>query len=141
MAATNAGEALKLNQLLAYASDSLTIGPELSNQEILMNDSLRITQDSLRIKGNGLHLKADTSYNGAGILLANSNRYLLLQDMVLEDFQVAILAKGQTLELRNVQFLNCVVPVQYGYSVPVNSPVNLLIKDSIFTLTDTSVRK
>lgn len=135
------GEILLTQLLQSTASDSLILNDSIAAAPIVLTGSLYIGQDTLFIKANGLHLVADTSFRGAGMVLAPSSRYLHLQDMVLENFNVGILAKGQTLQLKNVQFLNCAVPVQYGYTIPVNSPVDLLIKDSVFSIADTTVPK
>jgi serine/threonine protein phosphatase PrpC len=124
--------ALQLQQQLNSAKDSLVWTAPLGALPVVMNDTLHIHQDSLLIKGNGLHLVADSSYQGAGIQLDTTNRYLLLKDMVFENFRIGILGMGSTVRLQNVQFLNCAVPVQYSSSVPVNTPADLIIKDSLF---------
>lgn len=130
-------EEIDLRKLLAGAKDSVVLEAGLFPAAILLRDTLKLSQDSLIIRGNDTHILASDGFNGAGILLTPSNRFLLLQDLVLENFTIGILAKGQTVQLKNVKFLNCIVPVQYGYSVPVNSPVNVTISDTLFSTKDT----
>jgi PPM family protein phosphatase len=130
-AGTNAA-AVQLQQLLSSAQDSLVWTAPLGAVPVAVQNTLRIHQDSLLIKGNGLHLVADSAYSGAAIILDSTNRYLLLRDMVFENFNIGVLGMGRAVRLQNVQFLNCAVPVQYGSSVPVNTPADLLIKDSLF---------
>ncbi len=133
-------EAARLAALIGGANDSLVVDSTFGATTVLLGEALAIGQDSLAIRGNGLRLLADTGFDGAAMVLSPANRYLLLQDMVLEKFQIGILAQGQTVAVKNVHFLDCVVPVQYGQAAPVNSPVNVWIKDSIFRSADTNSR-
>lgn len=122
----------QLEQQLAGAGDTLT-WTDTANLLISVTDTLQVNTDTLYLNGNGLHLVGDTAQTKAAFVLGPLNKHLVLQDMVLENFETAILAEGHSVGLKNVQFLNCAVPVQISGTAPVNSPANLLVKDSLFS--------
>ncbi|OLY92766.1 Serine/threonine protein phosphatase PrpC [Cnuella takakiae] len=122
----------KLEANLAAAPDTLN-WMDNTRQMITVQDTLLVQSDSLLIKGNGLHLVADSSFSGAAFSLGPKNKHLVLEDMVFENFETAILAGGHSVQLKNVQFLNCAVPVQMSGTAPVNSPANLMVSDSLFS--------
>lgn len=132
----NAGFA-RLQKNIAIATDSAVWNEPDIPVPLVTKDTLKILQDSFLLKGNGLHLKSDTAYKGAAFEVRANNAYCLLQDLVLENFQTGIWSQSKKVHLKNVQFLNCAVPVQAGSAVPVNTPLNVLIRDSIFINQDT----
>ncbi|RPD51555.1 PP2C family protein-serine/threonine phosphatase [Paracnuella aquatica] len=134
-------EGAQLARLFAVNNgDTLDLPAYTLAQPVVLADSLKVAQDTVFINGNGMHLKASEQFKGVAISLLPGNKLTILQDVVLEGFTVGLQIGQQTVRLKNVQFLNCAVPVKHGASVPVNSPHNLTIKDSVFFTTDTLSR-
>ena len=58
--------------------------------------------------------------------------------MVFENFDIGILTDSRIIQLKNVRFINCRVPVQYGFHFPANSYVNGTIADTVIFKTSSS---
>jgi hypothetical protein len=71
-----------------------------------------IRRDSLHLQGNGMRLLNSSDYSGPAIALAENCKYILLENMVFQNFDVALLAQNRNLHLKNVRFVGCRVPVQ-----------------------------
>lgn len=122
-----------------------TTAKELSLKEILgqaqtvsVNDSLVITKDSLHIKGNGITLIADSLYKGAGLIFSPSCKYILLDSITLENFNIAALVYNKSLHLNNVQFKNCQYPVAMAIPFQSNQTVSGDISDSMTLRVDSA---
>jgi serine/threonine protein phosphatase PrpC len=99
-------------------------------QVINFNDSLLIQKDSLHLVGNGISLIADSAYNGAAIILSRNCKYILLDSITLQNFDIGILARSKALHLKNVRFQNCRVPVMYEMQLQNDKNVSVDISDS-----------
>jgi PPM family protein phosphatase len=110
-------------------------------QPIVLTDSITIQKDSLHIIGNGSTILGDSTYQGAALVLSPSCRYLLLDSLTLQNFDVGVLLQNNGLHLKNVQFKNCRVPVQYQFLLPTNTTVSGRIADTLFYQTDTLIHK
>ncbi len=97
-----------------------------------ISDSILIQKDSLHIIGNGVTMIADTAYNGAAFIVSPNTKYLLLDSLTLQNFDIGVLMKTPGLHLRNVQFNNCRIPVQYQLTFPANAVINGRLTDSAF---------
>jgi serine/threonine protein phosphatase PrpC len=106
-----------------------------------ISDTILIERDSLHINGNGVILAGDSLYRGPVFVVAPTNRYLVLENMTLQDFNTAIVASRNVLHLRNVQFRNCPVPVQYQFLLPNNRYISGRTRDSLFFISDSLPRK
>ena len=104
----------------------------MDNPSITITDSIIVNRDSLHIIGNGITLIADTAYKGPAITLAANCKYLLLDSIVIQNFDIGVLATNKGLRLRNVQFKNCRVPVQYQLQFKDQPIVNGRFADTIF---------
>lgn len=102
------------------------------NRTILLNDSVFIKRDSLLLIGNGTIIKCDTSYKGTAISLSTTCKYILLDSVTLENFDIGIIARSPVLYLRHVHFVNCKIPVQYNFDYNNTSIINNKIADSVF---------
>lgn len=124
---TNNNPAL-LNILNASKNYSFTS----TENPISVFDTIVINQDSLHITGNGITLKADSLYKGAGFLISGASRFILLDSLTLENFDVGILVQNNNVELKNVQFINCKIPIEYQFLLPDTASMNGRILD-LFT--------
>ena len=105
-------------------------------KNIVISDTLFIQRDSLHIKGNGVIWQSDSAYHGPALVVAATCRHIVLEDMVFQDFDKGLLAEGKVLQLKNVRFINCRIPLQYHYLFPSNIPVSGTITDTPFFKTD-----
>lgn len=128
----------KLSDTLQLSStNTLLVTSSLFPQPVFLTDTLYLQKDSLYILGNEKFvLRADTGYKGPAIVISPACKYILLENMVFENFDVAILSNNRSLHLKNVQFKNCRVPVSYQFLFPDNSFVSGDISDSSYYKTD-----
>lgn len=102
---------LKGHTLLLSAADF--------QQPIVLSDTLHINKDSLYIKTKGaIVFKKDSTYKGPAIVLAANCKYVVLDSVAFDGFPTAIMTHNDALVLKNVQFTNCLAPVQVSYLFP-----------------------
>lgn len=106
-----------------------------------ISDTILIEKDSLHLNGNGVVLAGDSLYRGPVFVIGPSCKYLVLENMVLQDFNTALIASRNTLHLKNVRFNNCPVPVLYQFLLPNNRFVSGRTRDSLFFVSDSLPRK
>jgi len=99
---------------------------------IVITDSISVNKDSLHIIGNGVILKSDTTYKGPAFTLSPACKYILLDSLTLENFDIGVLVKNSGLHLKNVQFKNCRIPVQQQFMFNDTSVVNGRFADTLF---------
>ncbi|NTS43551.1 serine/threonine-protein phosphatase [Flavisolibacter sp. BT320] len=131
----NAGEKL-LADSLGMAVGALTVTDSLSGSPVIIGDTLFIRQDTLRINGNGMILQSDSSYTGPAFFATVNNKVLLLENIVFKDFATAIVLQGRGLQLRNVQFLNCAVPVLRQVLLPAEQSLTGTLRDTMILRND-----
>lgn len=107
-------------------------------QPIIINDSVFIQRDSLHIIGNGVTLQKGVAYAGPALILSDACKYILLDSLTIENFDVGILVQNKALNLKNVQFKNCRIPVQYQYLFPGNRAVTGRLSDSVMYAPDSA---
>ena len=102
-----------------FTTTTLLVSDSVFSQPVYLTDTLLIQNDSLYMLGSGdFIVRPDSTYAGPGFMLAPNCRYILLENIVFENFDVAILSQNKALHLKNVKFRNCRVPVQYQFSLP-----------------------
>ena len=98
---------------------------------ILVSDTISIQQDSIYINGNGITLQADSNYQGMLFQATPGCNYILLENMVIENFDIGLSAQSHVLKLKNVRFINCRIPVQYNLSLPLNRTLSGSLVDTV----------
>lgn len=101
-------------------------------EPIPLTDSIIINKDTLHVIGNGAVIKCDTTYKGPAFILSSSCKYILLDSITFENFDVGVAIKNPALHLKNVQFKNCRVPVQYNLLFNYRPIVNGRFADTVF---------
>ena len=124
IAHTTTGEVFVLNQA--------------GSSPVTISDSIVVVNDTLRIMGNGVTLVADSFYKGAAFILSEKCKRIELDSMTLQNFDVGIIASNKGLILRNVQFKNCRVPVQYQFLFKDKTVVNGKFADTTIYNSDVS---
>jgi serine/threonine protein phosphatase PrpC len=133
----NAQEQKLLDSISDPARKEVFIMNVAGANPIILTDTISINKDSLHIIGNGATLTSDSTYRGAAFALSKDSRYVLLDSMTLENFDVGVLVNNEALHFKNVQFKNCRVPVQYQVSLAANTFLSGRFTDTIFYNSDT----
>jgi PPM family protein phosphatase len=128
----NAQELAFIDSLNNNTTGEVFIMNVAAGQPLYITDSISITKDSLHIIGNGATLKGDSTNSLTAFVVPASTRYLLLDSLTLEDFNIGIAAQTPGVHFKNVQFKNCKIPVQYQFGFPANTPVSGGLQDTIF---------
>ena len=95
-----------------------------TDQPLIISDSILLQQDTLHIKGNGVTLQSNPNFKGVLFNISPQAKYILLDSMTLENFDVGLLVSNNSLHFNKVFFKNCRVPVQYNFMYANNSQVN-----------------
>src|SRR5215204_406700 len=130
----NANE-LKLQQNIVGAS-FVSMNDSSYSTTILISDTIRIDKDSLRIDGNNVALRSDTREKSVAFMIAPSCRYILLENVVFQNFEKAIINQGGVVQLKNVRFHDCDVSIDHSYRFPGNSAVTGSFVDTVLFKTD-----
>ncbi|MBC7827426.1 MAG: serine/threonine-protein phosphatase [Chitinophagaceae bacterium] len=125
---------LKLQNNINQGSN-LILNDSVYGRSILISDVIHVEKDSLYINGNGIVLRSDSSYRDAAFVIGRNCKYVLLENIIFENFEKAIIAQSKMVLLKNVKFTNCEVSIQYEYKFPQNRYVNGNIADTL-SLTD-----
>ncbi|MDQ3279013.1 MAG: protein phosphatase 2C domain-containing protein [Bacteroidota bacterium] len=126
----------RLTDSLGLAANALHLTSTLYGQSVVIGDTLFVRQDTMHINGNGAVLQSDSAYNGPALFATTNNRVLLLENIVFKDFSTAIVVQGRGLQLKNVQFLNCAVPVQRQVFLPADRSLTGAYRDTIILKND-----
>ena len=111
----NPQEAILRDSITHTATGEVFVLNQAGSSPVTITDSIVVTNDTLHIIGNGVTLVADSFYKGAAFVLSEKCKRIELDSMTLQNFDVGIIAGNKGLILRNVQFKNCRVPVQYQF--------------------------
>jgi hypothetical protein len=103
---------------------TLAMPDSMAALPVVLTDTIRIQNDSLHIRGNNMRFLKSSAYDGPAFALAATCKYILLENLALENFDVGILVRNRALHLKNVRFIDCRVPVQYQFFFPDNTPVS-----------------
>lgn len=114
----------------------LILNDSAYGKSILISDTIFVSKDTLHIIGNGIVLKSDSLYKSAGMVIAENCKYVLIENLVFENFEKAIVAQNKIVHLKNVRFRNCAVSLQYEYRSPQNKYVTGSIIDTLLFQTD-----
>lgn len=120
-----------INQL-----SKITLSEGVMERTITISDTLLIAKDSIHIDGRGITLKSDSLFKGAGILVTPDAKYVMLENITFENFTRAIVSQGRSVQLKNIRFVNCTIPLEYDLRFPTGSYVTGNIRDTFSFKTD-----
>lgn len=104
------------------SSDLFSVSKNSFISPIVLTDTIKVEKDSLHIVGNGqIVLQQDSSFAGPAIFFSSNCKYVLLENMRFEGFDVAVLSATKSIHFKNVQFVNCRIPLQYQVQFPDNA--------------------
>jgi len=129
---------IKLQKTLdALTADTLTLTEQEFGNDLRLTDIIYIDKDTLYIRAkDGLRVFADSTYNGPGFQLSANCRHIVLENLSIENFETGIVAESRSLTLKNVRFVNCGVPVQYGFVFEDGEYINGVIRSDQLFKTD-----
>lgn len=117
---------------------TLVLADSAYHQPILLTQSLLIQKDSLHIiaKGN-IEFRSDSGFAGPAFSLAQTCKKVTLDSLSMSGFKIGIIAFNNALQLKNVRFADCTVPVQNNF-LPVakrytngSVPATVFVSDSV----------
>ena len=121
----------KLQDSLVYNTGYFLLSDSVFGKEIVITDTIHIQKDSFHINGHGIVLTAGSSYNGPAFIITPGAKQAVFEDVILKNFRTGIITHDTTLDLRNVQFLNCPVHIQYNFRVSEGHDTNRIKTDTI----------
>lgn len=122
----------QLEQLLLHINDSSKTFSLPDNGVVIKTKaSIVINKDSFVLKGNGAVLIADSANTQPAIIVSASAKNIVLDSLVLENFDAGLLLQKNNVTLRNIRFVNCRIPVEYAVNFP-DTMLSGKFKDSIF---------
>ena len=128
----NEQEQLLIDSINAAKTNEVFVLNQPGNPAVEITDSVFINKDSLHIIGNGVTIKSAAAYKGPGFTISPSCKYVLLDSLTLENFDIGVFIRNPGLHLKNVYFRNCRVPVQYQPVFKDSSVVNGRFADTLF---------
>jgi serine/threonine protein phosphatase PrpC len=122
----------QLIQLISHVNDSSkTYLLEAKKTIPEIADPIVISKDSFHLVGNGAILTAASLYRGPALVINSTAKHIVLDSLVLENFDVGIVVQKNNITIRNVRFINCRIPMQYLLLFR-DSVISGRLKDSIF---------
>lgn len=120
---TAAGQ--KIQDAINAATGDTLLLDRLYGENVQLTDLLYIDKDTLVLLATEpLRVYADSAYGGPAFQLSANCRHILLENITIENFETGVVAESQILTLKNVRFVNCGIPVQYGFQFADGEPVN-----------------
>lgn len=116
-------------------TDSVFKGPIIINQPIM------IDRDSLHIKAKGnIIIQCDSGFRQPAFIVSSKVKIVVLDSLTFQNFAVAISGHDQAVQLKNIRFINCDMPIENGYKFSPGKSVSGNAGISAFK-TDSSSKK
>ena len=86
---------------------------------VMISQSITISRDSLHIKAKGnITFQSDSGFKRPAFVVSLGSRSVVLDSVSFQNFDVAISSHDQALQLKNVRFQYCTIPVLNNYMFP-----------------------
>jgi|GEM_PF-88062 len=123
--AVNPQEKMISDTLAKLNSDTLILSADLFKGPVHLSRAITISRDTLVIKTKGdVVLQRDSAYTGPALILSPSCKYIVIDQLVFDNFETGIVSYKNVLDLKNVKFNNCKYPLQVLFEFPDHSFVN-----------------
>jgi serine/threonine protein phosphatase PrpC len=105
---------IKLQQAIDHAKgNTLILSDTGYHSPVIISGALLINRDSLLIKAKGkIELKSDSGYDGQAFNLSAKCKSIRVDSISFIDFKTAITCYNYAIQLKNVRFINCPLPLQ-----------------------------
>ncbi len=98
---------------------------------VKLDSAILVNKDSFHLVGHGTTIMGDSNYKGPAMIIDKTAKHIVLDSLVFKDFDIAVIIQKNNVVLKNVRFINCRVPVQYGLTFK-DTVISGRFKDSIF---------
>lgn len=120
--ALNPQEKLITDTLSKLKGDTLLLSAKFLNGPVVLSKALTINRDTLVIKTSGdVVFQSDSLYKGPALILSPVCKYVVIDKLVLQNFEIGVVSYKNVLELKNVSFNNCRYPLQVLFGFPDHS--------------------
>jgi len=125
---------VKLQQLIDGTKGKLVVLSDTAfKSPVLISQSININRDSLHIQAKGhITFKSDSGFSEPAFVLSSKIKNLVLDSLAFQDFGVAISGFNQLLQLKNVQFSNCKIPLQNVFGLAADKYISGSVIPSSF---------
>ena len=121
----NPMEQMIADSLLKMKGDTLWLKAEVFKTPVILSKALNITRDTLVIKTAGeVILQPDSIYKGTALILSSTSKHITIDGLTIRNFTVGITSYQHALDLKNVRFDHCVIPLQVSFAFADQSFVN-----------------
>lgn len=129
----NAQEAKLQDTINKLIGNTLIISDSLFKSPIILNEDIHFNKDTLFIIAKTpIIIRSDSAYKGAAVSIKPISKYVFLENITFENFHTAILSQNNVLQLKNVQFNNCVNSIEATYNLPPHKYIQGKIPASSF---------
>jgi serine/threonine protein phosphatase PrpC len=112
----NAQEIKLMDLLFSSKSKVVVLSDTVFKKPIVLTRSIIINQDSLYIKAKGnITFQKDSLLKGPGFILTTTTKGVVFDSVTFSRFGVAIQGRDRSLQLKNVRFDDCLIPVDNVY--------------------------
>lgn len=121
----NTLEKIIADSLLNMKGDTLWLKAGVFKTPVILSKALNITRDTLVIKTVGeVVLQPDSTYTGAALILSPATKHITVDGLVIRNFLTGISSYQHALDLKNVRFDHCKIPLQVCFAFADQSFVN-----------------
>ncbi|HZY40280.1 MAG TPA: protein phosphatase 2C domain-containing protein [Mucilaginibacter sp.] len=117
---------IKLQNAIDHSKGKLVIlSDTVFKSPIIISQSIMIGRDSLHIKAKGnITFKSDSGFKRPAFVISLGIKSVALDSVSFQNFDVAISSHDQALQLKNVRFQGCTIPVLNSYLFPAKKYIN-----------------
>jgi serine/threonine protein phosphatase PrpC len=131
--ALNAQEIKLQNAIDSCKGKSLLLTDVQYPLPVMISQPININRDTLYIKTKGkIVFQSDTGYHGAAFIISPQAKRIILDSLYIKQFDIGVSGYNTTLELRNVRFVNCIVPLQNAFHFTDNKYVSGSLSSVVF---------
>jgi len=109
---------IKLQNAIDHTKGKLLVLSDTAfKSPVIISQSVVINRDSLYIKAKGnIIFKSDSGFKHPAFVLASSTKSVQFDSVSFQNFNVAVSSHDQALQLKNVRFTACKIPVLNTYT-------------------------
>jgi hypothetical protein len=112
----NAQEVKLLSAITNAKGRVLVLSDTAFRGPIIISRSIVIDKDSLHLKAKGnITFQSDSALKGPAFILSSKTKNVMFDSVTFQSFGVAILGRDRSLQLKNVRFKDCIIPVENSY--------------------------
>lgn len=131
----NAQETKLQDTINKLVGNTLIISDSLFKSPIILNEDIHFNKDTLFIIAKTpIIIRSDSAYKGSAVSIKPISKYVYLENITFENFPTAILSQNNVLQLKNVQFNNCIKSIETTYTLPPNKYINGKIPATSFKI-------